>query len=1212
MKQSSILILISMLMSTVNLKARDYDISVNNAEGKSICYKWINNKTELSVCYYSLQASNNTIHYYGDLNIPESAVYKGKTYPVTSIGAYAFSGCSKLTTVNIPASVTSIDERAFKGCLKLSSVSIPLSVISIGASAFEECSDLISIILPHKVTTIGESAFKNCSNLKSINIPQGITKIETNTFTGCSSLSSINIPKSLTFIGVNAFQDCKIDKVIIEDISAWCNIQFDYKVIVEEGTAYAFSRYIYCTNPLYNSSHLYIDESTEITTLEIPEGITEISACAFSGCAGIKEVKFPNSLEKINNHVFYNCSGLSSVNIPKNVTSIGYNAFSECNSLNYVELHCSNPYSAPSFSGMSSIKTLIIGDEVKYLTGFDGCTGLTSINIPNSVTSIGHNAFSGCTGLTSITIPSSVTTIGDEAFNDCTSLSSVTLLNSTTSIGKDAFSGTAWYNNQSDGIIYLGKIAYKYKGTMPENAEIEIKEGTEIITPGLFSNCNSHFSVIIPNSMTSISNEAFYGCGSLTSISFPNSLTSIGWNAFQYCTGLTTISIPNSVTSIGNSAFDGCSGLTSVHITDLEAWCKIDMSSNPLNWAHHLFLNGEEVTNLIIPSGVKSLTNTFSGCNGLTSVTIPNSVTDIGYRTFYECSNLTSVTIPNSVTNLGFGAFWGCSSLTSATISNNVKSIGGSAFNGCCGLTSITIPNSVTSIGDAAFSGCSALTSITISNNVTSIGLGAFSNCSGLTSITIPNSVTSIGNLAFSNCIGLTSVIIPNSVNTIGTEAFLNCSGLITASISNNVTKIPIFLFRDCTNLTTVYLGKSVVEVDYDGAGYGNNPWGKNPFRGCNNLQNVIIASDVFPKMIDYNYFTNIDNCRFIMKQSTYDAGIPSSVKNYATYSGQPLLIELKSKGATSAVFDLCFIDEDGFFDEQNAKTISTLGLTPGQQLCWKLDEKNYGILSEKANETITLTVQEPKALSTKKARLLADVEEEADDAVHFGFEWRRYDAPDGIPSSKVSAPLFNGKIVGTLSNLKDDVYYKYRPFYKSDAGEMYYGEWMGLFTGDADVFFEPEVYTKDATDITKVSALLAGIWIEGTEDIEEKGFEYWTIPVSKTRAVGCDIQTVIVTGKSLTSTVEGLKSGTEYGFRSYIKTASGTTYGEEKSFKTILVGDVNGDGVLDKKDLKDLTDHIMGNTPADFNIKKADINEDKEINAIDIVYLVNLINLAQ
>ncbi|EKT3964882.1 leucine-rich repeat domain-containing protein, partial [Flavobacterium psychrophilum] len=168
----------------------------------------------------------------------------------------------------------------------------------------------------------------------------------------------------------------------------------------------------------------------------------------------------------------------------------------------------------------------------------------------------------------------------------------------------------------------------------------------------------------------------------------------------------------------------------------------------------------------------------FRDCSDLTSVTIPNSVTDIGFGVFEKCTGLTSVTIPNSVTTIRDYTFSNCSRLTSVTIPNSVTTIGSAAFAACSGLTSVTIPNSVTTISRGAFAGCSGLTSVTIPNSVTTIDQTAFSNCSRLTSVTIPNSVTTIGNGAFHNCSRLTSVTIPNSVTTIGNGAFINCSGL--------------------------------------------------------------------------------------------------------------------------------------------------------------------------------------------------------------------------------------------------------------------------------------------------------------------------------------------------------------------------------------------------------------------------------------------------
>ena len=485
-----------------------------------------------------------------------------------------------------------------------------------------------------------------------------------------------------------------------------------------------------------------------------------------------------HSVTSIGNYAFYECRGLTSVTIPNSVISIGDWAFYKC-------------------------------------------IGLKNVTIPNSVTSIGICAFYGCSGLTRVTIPNSVNSIGSSAFLDCSGLTRVDISS------LEAWLGIKFTDTRSNPLYYARHLYLNGK----EVKDLVIPNSVTSICGDAFRNCIGLTSVTIPNSVKSIGNYAFLGCSGLTSVTIGNSVTSIGRYTFSGCSGLTSVTIPNSVTSIGYGAFDGCSGLTRVDISSLEAWLGIkftDTRSNPLYYARHLYLNGEEVKDLVIPNSVTSIGEyAFLGCIGLTSVSIPNSVTSIGSEAFEGCSGLTRVDISSLEAWLGIKfadsysnpllyaqrLYLNGEEVKDLVIPNSVKSIGNYAFLRCSGLTSVTIPNSVTSIGSHAFSSCSGLTSFTIPNSVTSIGYGAFDGCSGLTSVSIPNSVTSIGDLAFSGCSGLTNVSIGNSVTSIGDYAFQYCSGLETIFYNaENCTDITnnSYVFNYGTN---IIIGKDVKNV---------------------------------------------------------------------------------------------------------------------------------------------------------------------------------------------------------------------------------------------------------------------------------------------------------------------------------------------------------------------------------------------------------------
>ena len=441
-------------------------------------------------------------------------------------------------------------------------------------------------------------------------------------------------------------------------------------------------------------------QNKEPTSLIIPaqiEGltVTTIDSYAFQHATQIKEVFIPDSVTRISSSAFLGCTGLTSVTIPNSVTSIGNNAFSGCSSLESITIPfvgakagvtSNDTYQFPFgyLFGTSSYTGGVATEQHYYgkMVELNGSTFLqvtnTTYYIPSalkSVTVTGGNilrgSFNNCGKLTSITLPNNISKIEMNAFYGCTSLVNIkSKPSSITRIGETAFYDTAWYNSQPNGIVYFDKVAYKYKGTMPSNTSIVIKNGT-----------------------LGIADSAFYDCSGLTSVTIPNSVTSIGDGAFYGCSGLTSITIGNGVTSISSDAFDRCYDLTSVHISDIAKWCAIsfeDIFANPLMYAHNLYVNGVLVKDLIIP----------------------NSVTNIGDYAFYNCTSLTSVTIPDSVTSIGLGAFQGCSGLTSITIPDSVTRIGNSAFYGC-GFTSVTIGSGVTRIEKFAFAQCTSLISMT-------------------------------------------------------------------------------------------------------------------------------------------------------------------------------------------------------------------------------------------------------------------------------------------------------------------------------------------------------------------------------------------------------------------------------------------------------------------------------------------------------------------
>ena len=487
---------------------------------------------------------------------------------------------------------------------------------------------------------------------------------------------------------------------------------------------------------------------TTLTTIVLPNSLSTITYSAFSGCTSLTSITIPDSVTEIGSYAFRDCTSLTSITIPDSVTKIGESAFSGCTGELIVNCNISSATDSKNgvFYGADFTK-VTIGDSVTSIGSyaFYGCSSLTRVDITdieawckisfghpssNPLTNA-HNLYLNGELVTDVVIPDSVTKIGGYAFYNCTSLTSITIPDSVTKIGSSAFYGCT------------GELIVNCNISSATDSKNRAFYGADFT------------KVTIGDSVTSIGDYAFYDCTSLTSITIGNGVTSIGSSAFSGCTSLTSVTIGNGVTTIGSSAFSGCSSLERVDITDIVAWCGISFgnySSNPLTYAHNLYLNGELVTDVVIPDSVTSIGSyAFYNCTSLTSITIPESVTSIGSHAFSGC---TGELIVNC--NIPSYAFYGAD-FTKVTIGDSVTSIGSYAFYGA-NFTKVTIGDSVTKIGDSAFYDCTSLTSVTIGDSVTKIGWSAFEDCTSLTSITIPDSVTTIGGAAFENCTSLMEV----------------------------------------------------------------------------------------------------------------------------------------------------------------------------------------------------------------------------------------------------------------------------------------------------------------------------------------------------------------------------------------------------------------------------------------------------------------------
>ena len=603
----------------------------------------------------------------------------------------------------------------------------------------------------YPVTIIGDNAFgeddehaypkDSLVSVKKIILPQTLKEIGKKAFSRCENLSEINIPESLEYIGQKAFYET----ALYENDELWENGGF------------------YVDNILIKVS------ARPEGCFYVREGTRGVASNAFTG-SGVTEVVLPDSIYNLYSYAFDD-SDVTAVNIPSGMKTINDYAFAN--------------------------------------------SKITSISIPDSVESIGRGAFYECANLMEISVPNHITGIRSYAFTE-SGLTYAGIENENVILGEDVFLGC---NNLENITMPLAVIKKIDKNVLRNSVKCITLTSDDPIDDYMFYNCHNLQEIYILDGVTSIGNYAFSGCENLRSVNLPGELINIGYRAFADCTKIRKINLPNGLVSISDEVFSGCTDLTEIMIPNSVerighgALYNTEIYNNSGHWENGVLYVG----NILIEAS-SNINNAYI---------IDNGTRLIANHAFANIEKLNYVTIPDSVTDIGYGAFYNCINLRRAVVSANAKGIGHEVFSGCTSLGTVNIPYSVKYIGSHAFSGCTDLLEIVIPDSVTEIGAYAFSEC-GLGVLKIPGSVINIEDSAFENCCDLTKIIMYNGIKNIGNFVFFNCANLSEVSIPGSIIKMGNRAFDVCDKLNNIVFYGTVTKWNKIDMGYGNDIFSSN------------------------------------------------------------------------------------------------------------------------------------------------------------------------------------------------------------------------------------------------------------------------------------------------------------------------------------------------------------------------------------------------
>ena len=1117
----------------------------------------------------------------GNIAIPPKVYYDTEEYTVTEIGYAGFVNCSELLSIEIPATITVIGYGAFESCRSLDNLylndisawyktnfvgdnSNPVKIVD---NVFLNKDELTHLIIPDDITTIND-AFSGCKNILSVTLHNSVKSIDKHAFSDCVNLRNIDIPESVTNIDYCAFAGCK-----------------------------------------------------QLKEIYIPNSVKSLGFSAFEDCDNLQKVSLSQALKSLVSSTFKNCTSLKSIIIPNSVTSIGSSVFSGCSSLKSLAI-CGKSVKIES-DAFTNCKLLKVAKQSSVTLRYGSCTitlpdedfsikdnclyskdlsalyyvpvgNETSFSIPNTVAGIGDYAFGYCESITSLSIPASLNNIGSHAFEKCGGIVKLELsdLSSWCKVAKNDHP----FRLSQKGEIFLNGIrvtSIEWPRNVPEvdNSfnyctginSITFPDGVSEIGENAFDNCTDLKNVVFPQTIKGIGDYAFNGCLSLQSINLPSGLTNIGNHAFSNCTGLNSVKLSNCLTSIGDYAFSGCSGLTSV-----------------------------KLSNCLTSIGDYA----FSGCSGLTSFVIPESVTSIGEYAFEKCSGIPTLTIHKNLNKIGTFAFWGMSNLKTLILLCSEFNLGSiyKLQESCRIYCNCVIYDKVKDYFKGKVSllnnyeiSCQPLicgTKVNIEKN--DIEFDFPESVNNLSVIRLEDNVTVYNkSITESGELIIDGLVPDKKYKLVYSWSGTMSDGETSIDFTTLAPKDYNLEVEYTTTQTSITFTKFLAPSDES---VKNNLYSiklnGNTYKYIDGLTIKNLKTGLFNKVTlcaDYNGYT------IEKEESIKTEDIPISIE---TIEVGPTSVNIKVRYGKS---DSEITKVEGWFydSSMNPKAIKSEWLEFGPNGCSTVItglqplvsyDYTFSIYTEDGGAShkqssfktkeLVLNTLHPKCPSVSTAIVAAETNI-ADSEPNVGFQWKKYDAPTSLTPSEGYGAVYDGRAEGYLRNLQP-VYYNVRAFYKANNGTYYYGDWVTFDQTDFS-YFEPTVHTYPVQAVSDYNATLKGYVINGTDDIISQGFEYWINGASMKSVAaastvsGSDVQTVIAKGQVMVAEVNDLRPGTEYVFRAFVKTSSGTTYGEEQTFTTTNMSGIESviTGSLEREIIGyyDLQGHRYNEPQKGFNI---------------------------